>query len=150
MQLAPEIEIGLPTRVPYMRLILNPNFVERTPPLFDRNLFWLHVNGAYDEIRAATGNGSASKALVAPRAESADATSWTAQLLADLQRNTCNGTIAPGTNSRIKRYPQPHELEKARESLAAHGVRFEITPYPEDDGSFRVWVEYDRTLAAGH
>lgn len=137
-------EIGLPTRVPYMRLIVNPNFVERTPPLLDRSMLWLHVNGAYDEIRTALRRANATSAA-APAA----AQSWTAKLLEDLERNTCKGTIAPGTNSRIRKFPTPDELEKARDSLAAQGVKFEINPYPDDDGSFRVWVEYDRTFAAG-
>lgn len=122
--------IGIPTNAAHLRVVINPNRFERTPRRLDRSSFHLYINGAYGWQ---------------PESDSPPAAhDWVDNLVIDLARRTCNGTIAKGTYRYINHYPTPSALHAANERLAVQGIKMDINPCASEDGTIMVWVEYTR------
>ncbi len=120
--------IGMPTSVAHLRVVVNPNRIERTPRRLDRSSFHLYINEAFGW-----------------QPETAQSTNdWVDTLAVDLARRTCSGTIAKGTYRYINHYPTPSALHEANERLAAQGIKMDINPCASEDGTIMVWVEYTR------
>jgi len=123
-------EIGIATIAAHLRLVENPSRIERSAPACDRASLRLIVNDEFG------------------KPQFAKARSWLEELVDDLARRTCAGTIAKGTYRYIYFYPSASVLQAAHEVLAKQGIRMEINPLVNDDGSISVWMEYTRLPAS--
>jgi hypothetical protein len=121
--------IGTPTTVAHLRVIVNPAAIERTTPRCARDSLVLHVNPNFYSPRTS------------------DEPYWVDEMISELARRTCNGTISKGTNQYISFFPMPDELHNANERLAAAGIRMEINPRADEHGLLNVWLEYTRQPA---
>lgn len=122
--------IGIPTHAAHLRVVINPNQIERTASSCDRASLRLIVNTEFG------------------KPQSAKARTWLEELVDDLARRTCRGTIAKGTYRYINHYPAPSVLAAANELLASKGIKMEINPYASEDGTMMVWMEYTRLQAS--
>lgn len=71
---------------------------------------------------------------------------WASALVEELRTTTRNGAEGSSIFTSIKSLPSEQELNSAKAFLDSRGIKVELNPYENDDGTVSAWVSYFRDL----